>query len=208
MTGRDPFQYVWWLGARSAGLVAFALAAGSVIVGLSMSTSKSTPKGRRRYAASKDLHEQLALGAIVALAIHGAMLFADRWLRPGLLGVLVPFAAPYRPFWTGLGVIAAYFAAVLGLTYYARGLIGTRRWRKLHRLTPVIYVLAAAHMLGAGSDRGTIGVRLLVLGTATPIGALLGVRLLDAYRAPRPAGANPAAPPARAPALRPVRSRT
>jgi hypothetical protein len=26
---------------------------------------------------------------------------------------------------------------------------------------------------------------LLVLGTAVPIGALLGVRLLDAYRAPR-----------------------
>jgi methionine sulfoxide reductase heme-binding subunit len=190
VTGRDPFDYVWWLGARSAGLVAFCLAAASVIVGLSMSASMQ----RRRYAASKDLHEQLALGSIVAVAVHGAMLFADRWLRPGLLGVLVPFAAPYRPLWTGLGVIAAYLAALLGLTYYARGLIGARRWRKLHRFTPVIYVLAAAHMLGAGSDRGTVGLRLLVLGTAVPIGALLGVRLLDAYRAPPRAPAKAARP--------------
>jgi sulfoxide reductase heme-binding subunit YedZ len=204
MTGRDPFHYVWWLGARSAGLVAFSLAAASVIVGLSMSNSMQ----RRRYAASKDLHEQLALGAMVALAVHGLLLLADRWLRPGLLGVLVPFAAPYRPFWTGLGVIAAYLVAFLGLTYYARGLIGARRWRKLHRFTPVIYVLAAAHMLGAGSDRGTIGVRLLVLGTAVPIGALLGVRLLDAYRAPRREPSNPSASPAPAPSLRSLRSGT
>jgi sulfoxide reductase heme-binding subunit YedZ len=108
--------------------------------------------------------------------------------------VLVPFAAPYRPLWTGLGVLAAYLAGLLGLSYYARGLIGTRRWRKLHRFTPVIYVLAAAHMLGAGSDRGTIGVRLLVLGTAVPIGALLGVRLLDSYRAPPRAPAKAARP--------------
>jgi sulfoxide reductase heme-binding subunit YedZ len=159
-----------------------------------MSTSRSTGRPRRRYAASKDLHEQLALGAVAALVVHGAMLLADRWLRPGLIGILVPFAAPYRPFWTGLGVIAAYLVALLGLTYYARGWTGARRWRKLHRFTPLIYVLAAAHMLGAGSDRGTIGVRLLVLGTAVPIGALLGVRLLDAYRSPRRTPARAARP--------------
>jgi sulfoxide reductase heme-binding subunit YedZ len=190
MTGRDPLNYVWWLGARSAGLVAFGLAAASVIVGLSMSTSLRP----RRYAANKAQHEQLAVWTMVAVAIHGALLLADRWLRPGLVGVLVPFAAPYRPLWTGLGVIAASLVALLGLTYSARGLIGARRWRKLHRFTPAIYVLAAAHMLGAGSDRGTLGLRLAVLVTAVPIGALLGVRLMDANRAPRPAP-PPAAPP-------------
>src|SRR4051794_11091197 len=107
MTGRDPLHYVWWLGARSAGLVAFGLAAASIIAGLSMSTKAR----RKRYAATKDVHEQLALGALVAIGVHGVMLFADTWLRPGLAGLLVPFAAPYRPLWTGLGVIAAYVAA-------------------------------------------------------------------------------------------------
>ncbi len=194
MTGRDPLHYMWWLGARSAGLVAFGLAAASVIVGLSMSTSSQ----RRRYSARKGLHEQLAVGAMVAIVVHGTLLLADRWLRPGLVGVLVPFAAPYRPLWTGLGVIAAYLVALLGLSYYARGLIGVRRWRKLHRFTPVIYVLAAAHMLGAGSDRGTLGLRLAVLATAVPIGALLGVRITDASRAPRRAPARIARPADRA----------
>jgi sulfoxide reductase heme-binding subunit YedZ len=101
-------------------------------------------------------------------------------------------------------VIAAYLAALLGLTYYARGMIGPRRWRKLHRITPVIYVLAVAHLLGAGSDRGTIGVRLLVLGTAVPIGALLGVRLLDAYRTRDVSGR--AASRAVSPAVTPVQT--
>jgi sulfoxide reductase heme-binding subunit YedZ len=181
VSGRDPLPYLTWLGARSAGLVAFGLAAAAVIAGLAMSTSKSKPSGRRRYAGRKDLHEQLALASFVAIAAHGVLLFADRWLHPGLVGTLVPFTTAYRPFWTGLGIVAAYLAALLGLSYYARKAIGARRWRKLHRFTPVIYVLAAAHMLGAGSDGGTLALRLAVLATAIPITVLLGLRLAQAY---------------------------
>lgn len=190
MTGRDPLHYLTWLGARSAGLVAFGLAAAAVLVGLTMSSTKGRPSARRRYPATKDLHEQLALAALVAIGVHGALLVADRWLRPGLAGVLVPFATPYRPFWTGLGILAAYLAALLGLSYYARQAIGARRWRRLHRFTPVIYVLAAAHLLGAGSDGGTIAARLAVAGTAIPIAALLLLRVA--------VGATPGAVPARA----------
>jgi sulfoxide reductase heme-binding subunit YedZ len=181
VTGRDPFHYLTWLGARSAGLVAFGLAATAVIVGLAMSSAKRRPAARRRYAGAKDLHQQLALATLVAIAVHGALLVADRWLRPGLVGVLVPFATPYRPLWTGLGILAAYLAVLLGLSYYARQAIGARRWRSLHRFTPVIYVLAAAHLLGAGSDGGTLAARMAVAGTAIPTAVLLAVRLAQGY---------------------------
>jgi hypothetical protein len=43
--------------------------------------------------------------------------------------VLVPFTTPYRPFWTGLGILAGYLAAGLSLTYYVRHRIGSKRWR-------------------------------------------------------------------------------
>jgi methionine sulfoxide reductase heme-binding subunit len=180
LSDRDPFHYLTWLGARSAGLVAFGLAAAAVIVGLAMSSSKSNPPARRRYAATKDLHEQLALAALVAIALHGVLLLADSWIRPGLAGVLVPFATPYRAFWTGIGIMTAYLAMLLGLSFYARRLIGAVRWRRMHRLTPVVYVLAAAHMLGAGSDRGTPALRLAVVATAIPITALVALRLAGA----------------------------
>jgi methionine sulfoxide reductase heme-binding subunit len=173
MTSQDPYHYIWWLGARSAGLVAFGLAAAVVIDGLSMSTSRE----KRRYAARKVLHEQLALAAVVAVALHGILLLADPSLHPGLAGVVVPFAAPYRPLWTACGIIAAYLIGLLGLTYYARKVIGSRRSRKLHRLMPAIYVSAAVHMLGAGSDRGTLWLRLSVLATAMPIAVMLVLRL-------------------------------
>jgi methionine sulfoxide reductase heme-binding subunit len=182
MSDRDPFHYLTWLGARSAGLVAFGLAAAAVIAGLAMSTSKSRPGARKGYASRRDLHEQLALAALVAIGLHGALLLADSWLRPGLAGILVPFTTPYRPFWTGLGILAAYLAVLLGLSYYARRLIAARRWRKLHRFTPVIYVLAAAHLLGAGTDRGTLWLRLAVAATAIPIAILVAVRIAELYR--------------------------
>lgn len=169
----SPFDHIWWLASRSAGLVAFALAAFSVILGLTMSTSLD----RRKYAARKVLHEQAALACMVAIGLHGALLLGDRWLRPGVVGVLVPFAMPYRSPWTGFGILAAYLAALLGLSFYARARIGPRRWRSLHRLTPVVYVLAVVHMLGAGADRATLGLRLAVVGTAVPIAALLAIRL-------------------------------
>ena len=62
----------------------------------------------------------------------------------------------------------------------------TDRLSARHRLTPVVYVLAVVHMLGAGADRATLGLRLAVVGTAVPIAALLAIRLfaVPARRAP------------------------
>ena len=41
----------------------------------------------------------------------------------------------YRPVYTGLGIVAGYLAAALGLSFYARRRIGAKLWRKLHRAT-------------------------------------------------------------------------
>ncbi len=91
----------------------------------------------------------------MAICVHGLTLMADRWLKPGLSGVLVPFTMSYRPFFTGLGVIAMYLVVLLGMSFYARRSIGTRLWRRMHRFTIVVYVLAVIHTLGAGTDAST-----------------------------------------------------
>jgi sulfoxide reductase heme-binding subunit YedZ len=83
---------------------------------------------------------------------------------------------PYRPLWTGIGVVAGYIAFALGLTFYARRRIGPARWRKTHRLIVVVYVLGAVHALGAGSDGAGIWLRGIVVVTAGPIAALWGAR--------------------------------
>jgi hypothetical protein len=57
--------------------------------------------------------------------VHAVSLLLDPVLRPGLAGLLIPFAAPYRPVATALGQIAAYGMLALGATFYVRRRIGT-----------------------------------------------------------------------------------
>jgi sulfoxide reductase heme-binding subunit YedZ len=184
----DLLAHAWWLAARSAGVVALVLVAASVTIGLTLATGLSGPPARRRALVA--MHKQTALTGLVAIALHGTLLLGDPWLRPGLAGILVPFAMRYRPLFSGLGILGAYAAGLLGLSFYARRRIGARRWRSLHRATPVVYVLGLAHALGAGTDGGTPWLRGLMLASALPIAGLLALRLTGRQRR---ATARPAA---------------
>ena len=141
------------------------------------------------------IHEHTALAGIVAIAVHGITLLGDPWLHPGVSGVAVPFAMGFRPLWTGLGIVAGYLAALLGLSFYVRRRIGARLWRKAHRATVVVYLLGLVHALGAGTDASTLWFRWWVLVTGVPIAALFAYRLGAGARAgrrkrpaPRPTG--------------------
>ena len=59
----------------------------------------------------------------------------------------------HEPLWTGLGIIGGYLAAALGLSFYARRRIGTKRWRSLHKATILVYVLAVAAHARRGQRR-------------------------------------------------------
>ena len=153
------------------GLVTLA-----VLLGLTMSGEAAAPAGGRPHAVR--LHEHVALVAMRAIALHGVALLGDRWLHPGVGGLTVPFAMSYRPLFTGLGIIAGYLAALLGLSFYARRRIGVRLWRQLHRATVLVWVLGVVHTLGAGSDAGTVWLRLFVFAPAIPIVYLTMRRML------------------------------
>lgn len=185
----------WWLASRASGLVALVLVTISVFLGLAMAG-----KVMRRPGLSKKLlavHEQTALAGLVAIAVHGIALLGDPWLHPGVAGVAVPFALGFKTFFTGLGVIGGYLAALLGFSYYARRRIGARLWRKAHRATVVVWVLGLVHALGAGSDASAVWFRWWVMLTTPVIGGLFVYRVLSA-RAKRQARA---ARPPRQPAL-------
>lgn len=187
----------WWIASRASGLVALVLVTISVGLGLAMAG-----KVMRRPGLSKKLmafHEQTALAGLVAIAVHAIALLGDPWLNPGVAGVAVPFALGFKTAFTGLGVIAGYLAALLGLSYYARRRIGARLWRRAHRATVVVYALGLVHALGAGSDASAVWFRWWVMLTTPLIGGLFVHRVLSG-RARR--AARPAATPARRP--RPV----
>jgi len=180
----DPTRYIWWLLSRSAGIVALALISFSVLLGLTMATKIMARPGLNKKLVR--LHEHVALVALAAITVHGVTLLGDKWLKAGVRGLIVPFTMGYRPLYTGLGMVAAYLAALLGLSFYIRRRIGTKLWRKLHRLTVVVWALGIVHTIGAGSDASTIWMRLMMLAMGAPIVFLFLVRILSSAK-PAPA---------------------
>jgi sulfoxide reductase heme-binding subunit YedZ len=175
----ETLDHAWWLGSRSAGTVAYLLLSASVVLGLAMAL-KLAP---RHTPLLRALHERVALVSLGALAAHGLLLLGDGFLRPGLGGILVPFAMSYRPAWTGIGILAGYVTAGLSLTYYARRRVGARRWRAAHRLIPVAWGMAVVHVIGSGSDAGSLWLQLPLALTISAVLTLLGYRVLGARAA-------------------------
>ncbi len=203
----DPTHQLFWIASRAFGTVAVVLLGVSVALGLTMSGRLMkrpglAPKLRRFHEAST----LVTLGLIVA---HGGLLLFDSYLRPGLAGITLPFAMSYRPLFTGIGVIAGWLAAILGLSYYARKRIGAKTWRSLHRFTIVAYLLALGHVVGAGTDGRSPWMIAMLTGLTAPIVFAFTYRVLPAARtrrtrpsaARRGGGQDPALPPAAAPRL-------
>jgi sulfoxide reductase heme-binding subunit YedZ len=165
----------WWIVSRSSAIVAFVLVTVSVFLGLTMA---GKPLREPRFTKTmRALHEQTALAALVAIGIHVIAVLADPWLKPGVAGVAIPFVLGLNRFWNGLGVIAAYLAFLLGLSFYLRRQIGAKLWRQAHRATIVVYVLGLFHALGAGSDTGSLLFLGFAVVTAVPITVLFVYRL-------------------------------
>ncbi len=162
------------------------LSSASVTLGLMMSSGRRNPNRRDLRA----LHEALSLTALAMVGLHGVALLGDSYLNPGIAGIGIPFAGAYRPPWTGIGIIAGYGLAGLGLSYYLRDRIGASRWKRLHRLTAVFWVAAIVHALGAGSDAPRAWFLILLGAFALPAVVLLVLRWLGRAEAASAASAG------------------
>ncbi|MBJ7469857.1 MAG: ferric reductase-like transmembrane domain-containing protein [Solirubrobacteraceae bacterium] len=187
MNGPAPLEYGWWLASRASGIVALLCVTISVAIGLMMAGKISRRPGMAK--ALMGVHEQTALAGLLAIAVHGITLLGDAWLNPGPAGVVVPFVMDYRPVFTGLGIIAGWLAVLLGLSFYFRRRIGTKRWRSLHRATLLVWVLGVIHTIGAGTDGQSTWMLAFVAVSSAVIVPLLVLRMR-----PRPAPAPRRAP--------------
>jgi methionine sulfoxide reductase heme-binding subunit len=180
MRAPDPTQYLWWLVSRASGVVALGLVTLSVLIGLTMASKLLRRPGLGKRLVK--LHEHTALAGLIVIGVHGVTLLGDKWLHPGVRGIVVPFAMGYRPLFTGLGIIAGYVAALLGLSFYLRRRIGTRLWRRLHRATVLVYALGVVHALGSGTDAVSTWLRVPILASAVPVVALFVARVIPRRR--------------------------
>jgi len=184
---RDPLDFAWWLASRSAGIVALIAVSASVLLGLLMANGLPRRKGMKAKLLS--LHEGAAIAGLFAIAVHGVTLLGSRFVHADVTNIAIPFTLSYRPLFTGIGVLAGYLAALLGLSFYARRRIGAKLWRRLHRWTVAVWALSVVHTLGAGTDARAPWMLVLMLAFAVPIVVLFVRRLQPAGPKPRAATA-------------------
>ena len=180
----DPSHQVFWFASRAFGLVAMVMLAVSVAVGLTMSGRLLSRPGLA--AKLKRFHESATLVTLGLIIAHAGLLLFDSYLRPGLAGITVPFTLGYRPVFTGIGVIAGWLAAILGLSFYARKRIGVKTWRFMHRFTIAVYLLVLVHVVGSGTDAHQPWMVALLGALTAPIVFAFTYRILP--RAPRRGG--------------------
>jgi sulfoxide reductase heme-binding subunit YedZ len=177
----DP---TFWLLARATGLAAYVLLTVSVLAGLVV---KSRPFGKAiKPASATQMHRMLALLSLSALALHGLTLVLDETIHIGLGALLVPGLAPYRPLWTGVGVLAGELMLLVYVSFALRKRIGVRNWRRLHWTTYGAFAGATAHGVMAGSDSGQPWAIGLYLGAIGSVAAATAWRALVPPGRPTP----------------------
>lgn len=141
--------HVWWYTARAGGIVAWALAALSVIWGLQLSTRlvrKPAP------AWVLDLHRFLGGLAVAFTGVHIVGLVADNYSHFGPSEILVPFTSTWRPTAVALGVVAMYLLAAVEVTSLMMNRLPRRVWHAVHLSSYGVFVLGTLHALLAGTD--------------------------------------------------------
>jgi predicted ferric reductase len=161
-------NYTWYV-ARAGGILAFVLLTTAVVAGLLMSGRARMPAWPR--FALEDVHRFLGLLAGSFIVLHvGALLF-DRYLPFSLRSVLAPGTAPYRPVAVALGVVGAELLAALAITNRYRRQLPHWFWRRAHHVNFLVWALALAHGIAAGTDSTTLwALALYVPATALVVG--------------------------------------
>jgi sulfoxide reductase heme-binding subunit YedZ len=139
-----------WYADRGSGAVTMLLLTAAVVLGLGTTVrwkSAVWPK-----YISVPLHQNVSLLIVCFMVVHVATALLDPFARLGWKDALVPFSSWYRPFWLGLGVIAAELVAALVVTSLFRKRIGFRLWRFIHWYAYLAWPLGLLHGLGTGTD--------------------------------------------------------
>jgi hypothetical protein len=148
---------VWWHIARASGIVAWALAAATVLWGLALSTRALGPRPRAPWLL--DLHRFLGGLTVVFVAVHLIGLWADSYVTFGLTELFVPMASAWRPGAVAWGIVAFYLLLAVEITSLLQSHLPKRVWRGVHLSSYALFTAGTIHLLTAGTDADNVVLR-------------------------------------------------
>ena len=178
-----------WYAARASGVAAYVVL--TVVVCLGIALAGKAQSSRWPRFAAEDVHRfgGLLVGSLIA--VHVATIAADSFLPFSVTQLVVPFAARYRPLWTGLGIAAAELLLALAIANHYRRRLPYRVWRRTHYLNFAVWGAASLHGLLAGTDRSATWLAVLYGAAVASVAVLLLWRVGGfVLRSPTVAGAG------------------
>jgi predicted ferric reductase len=148
--GQATANRFYWYMARSAGFTSYCLLSLSVLLGVS-TTSALWDKWKLRKLMTQ-MHQYAALLVLPFLFFHLWGLYQDASVPFGVFSLLIPFAAKYRPIYTGFGVLTLYGWLLLVITSYVREKMSAKAWRTIHYASFPMFILVTLHGLLTGTD--------------------------------------------------------
>ncbi len=180
---------IWWFATRGAGLMTWAVAAASVVVGLLLS-SKMLGK-QPGFPWLLDLHRFFSTLTSVFLALHLVTLWADSFVEFGPIELFVPFTSEWRPVAIAWGVLSMYLMFAVQLSSLVRDRIPTQAWHGIHLLSYITLISGTVHAWQSGSDVRNPFVLAFGLATLALIVGLSIFRIVALRRGtPTPQGAK------------------
>src|ERR1700694_1394040 len=173
---------VLWYTTRGAGAVSLVLLSAVVVLGV-LSSLRFQSASWPRFLTT-GLHRNVALMAVVFLALHIITAVGDPFTHLGWLPAVIPFSSYYRTFWLGLGTIAFELLLAIVATSLIRGFIGHGTWRVVHWLAYASWPLGVIHGLGTGTDAFSPWFLFLTVVCAGAVVVALGYRLMLGPRDP------------------------
>lgn len=168
-------EALWALG-RGTGVVGLVLFSLALVLGVTVRAGAPVP-GLGRFGAAR-LHRDVALLASAFIGIHLVSLLFDSYAQLDLVDLVFPFLASYRPVWLGLGTLAVDLTIAVVITALLRHRLGARVFRAVHVGTYLLWPLAFAHAIGAGSDSGEPWFLVVAGACAVAVAAAVARRLI------------------------------
>ncbi len=169
-----------WYTARGTGVAMLSVFTAALVLGVLTRGGRSLP-GLPRFAVA-GLHRNLALLGLTFLAVHVTTVVLDPYSRVGVLAVLVPFTAHYRPLWVGLGTVALDLFLAVAVTSLLRHRLGRRSWKAVHLLAYAAWPVALLHGAFSGTDNTTGWMLLVDAVAAAAVLTAVGWRLAGSPR--------------------------
>jgi predicted ferric reductase len=155
--------HIWWYVSRASGIMGYLLFWLSTLWGFAISSKIFDSFLERMF--TYDFHEHLSLLSLGFVGLHVIVLLIEKVEPLSLAEILIPFISAYKPFWTGIGIIAFYLSVLVTVTFYIRSWISMKAFRTIHYLSVVAYVGSLFHSLYAGTDSALTWVQVMYWGT-------------------------------------------